>query len=73
MDPDFAQSGEPNKTPFNKAFDTNLPIFPWFELPENAYKLRRFGIAMEGAQNASPPGALLAGTPGRCIVIIDTI
>lgn len=40
-----------------------MSFWSWFELPENAYNLKRFNSAMEGAQNASPPDMLLEGAP----------
>ena len=47
--PKFGTSQEPNETALNLAFNTDLPVFPWYELPENAQRLRRFGIAMRTA------------------------
>ena len=61
LSPETAQSGEPNQTAFNCAFNTDLSWFPWLELPQNKYKLDRFSIAMEGVQNMASPGAILDG------------
>ena len=61
LSPETAKSGEPNHAALNKAFKTDLSMFPWFELPENKYRLNRFGIAMEGVQNMASPGAILDG------------
>ncbi|PSS38136.1 hypothetical protein PHLCEN_2v43 [Hermanssonia centrifuga] len=56
-------SGEPNQTAFNRAFETNLPMFHWLDLEENASRRRRFnGIGMEGTQNLVTPDAILQGT-----------
>ncbi|EPQ59057.1 S-adenosyl-L-methionine-dependent methyltransferase [Gloeophyllum trabeum ATCC 11539] len=60
-DPETAKSGEPNCTPFNRAFGTDLPGFAWFERPENRAKLVRFGIGMEGARNMAKPGNIYEG------------
>lgn len=54
LDPKLSNSAEPNEVAFNLAFSTSLAGFPWFELPENAYRLRRFGIGMKGAQQTLP-------------------
>ena len=59
---DMAKSGEPNHTAFNKAFNTDLSMFPWFALPENEYRLNRFNIAMQGVQNMGSPRGILDGT-----------
>ena len=59
---DMAKSGEPNHTAFNKAFNTELSMFPWLELPENKYRFNRFSIAMEGVQNMGSPRGILDGT-----------
>ncbi|KAJ3527088.1 hypothetical protein NM688_g8174 [Phlebia brevispora] len=61
MDEKFGPSQEPNETAFNKAYNTPLPVFPWWELPENALRLKRFGIGMQGTQNMASPGAILEG------------
>lgn len=48
-DPKLAHSQEPNETPFNAAFKTDLRWFDWYELPENEYRRRRFATALAGA------------------------
>ncbi|KAJ3554256.1 hypothetical protein NM688_g3204 [Phlebia brevispora] len=37
MDPEIGPSEEANETALNKAFNTPLAMFPWFELPENGF------------------------------------
>ena len=44
-----------------KAFSTNLFPFEWFELPENEYRRRRFGVVMDALTKLQPPDALLKG------------
>lgn len=61
VDPKLANSDEPTQTPFNLAFQTSLGIFPWFELPENAQRLQRFGLGMEGGKAMFNPKAVLQG------------
>ncbi|EIM80621.1 S-adenosyl-L-methionine-dependent methyltransferase [Stereum hirsutum FP-91666 SS1] len=61
LDPKLANSDEPTQTPFNLAFQTSLGIFPWFELPENAQRLQRFGLGMEGGKAMFNPKAVLQG------------
>jgi hypothetical protein len=40
-------TGDPNQTAFNKAFGTELDLWGWMSLEENAEKKRRFHWAME--------------------------
>lgn len=58
-DPVFAKSEEPNETALDKAFRSNLDFWDFLELPENAYRLKRFGIAMKGFFEAQDPKALI--------------
>lgn len=53
-DPLLTHSGDPGKTAFSKAYNTGLTAFEWLELPENAYKRKRFGLAMKGVQKGAP-------------------
>lgn len=72
LDPKLANSDEPTQTPFNLAFQTSLGIFPWFELPENAQRLQRFGLGMEGGKAMFNPKAVLQGEYA-CELILDII
>ena len=65
LDKKTGSSGEPNETAFNRAFNTPMPIFPWWELPENAVRLKRFTLGMQGTQNMASPGAILEGALRR--------
>ncbi|KAJ6576453.1 O-methyltransferase-domain-containing protein [Mycena vulgaris] len=47
-DPKTAFSDDPTHSPSQRVFKHNLPIFDWYELPENTYRRRRFGIGMIG-------------------------
>ena len=69
VDKTVAASQEPNEAAFNKAYDTQLSIFPWWELPGNAYRDKRFGIGMQGIQSRTSPEAIIEGTShrSRCI------
>lgn len=58
-DPVYAKSEEPNETALDKAFRSNLDFWDFLELPENAYRLKRFGIAMKGFFEAQDPKALI--------------
>ncbi len=51
-----------DNTAFNRALNTNMVYFSWLELPENAYRHKRFGASMKGVQNTTPPDSLLKGT-----------
>ena len=61
MSPNYGSSGDPSQAPFAVAHKTDLPMWAWFELPDNAYRLKRFSVAMEGVQNMGSPGAILEG------------
>jgi len=53
-DPASAESGEVTHTAFNKAFDTDMSVWPWYEKPENSARRRRFGAAMRGVVAMQP-------------------
>ncbi|KAF7369825.1 S-adenosyl-L-methionine-dependent methyltransferase [Mycena venus] len=44
-------------TPLNRAFNTHVGLFSWFERPENRVRFRRFGMAMDAGRRVSPPGS----------------
>ncbi|THG97673.1 hypothetical protein EW026_g4370 [Hermanssonia centrifuga] len=73
-DPKWTSSEEPNQTALNLAFKTDLTAFEWFELPENARRLRWFGLAMKANQEMTPQDEILGGfewkslPPGAVIV-----
>ncbi len=47
--------------PFNLAFNTQLGLFPWLELPENEDRLLRFGHAMVGTRQCETKNEILRG------------
>jgi hypothetical protein len=57
-----ASSQEPNDAPFNRAFNTRLGLWEWFELPENELRLRQFGKGMDGITNFFPAGHTIHGS-----------
>jgi len=48
-DPATASSNEPDQAPHQRAFRTDMFLFPWLELPENEKRLKRFNRSMHGA------------------------
>ncbi|KZV60678.1 S-adenosyl-L-methionine-dependent methyltransferase [Peniophora sp. CONT] len=46
---------------FNRALKTPLSVWEFFDTPEQEYRLRRFGMTMEGTKNMSPPLAIVDG------------
>ena len=62
VDPRTKFSMDADKTAFCLAYRTDQHFFMWFDQPENSYVHRRFGRAMDGAQNMSRPGAAIEGT-----------
>ncbi|KAA1470803.1 S-adenosyl-L-methionine-dependent methyltransferase [Dentipellis sp. KUC8613] len=61
LDPATSHSYEANKTAANKAFNTDLNMFPFFETPGNEYRMVRFGHAMNGSRAMMVPNAIVAG------------
>ena len=51
----------PPATPFNKAFGTPLPDYPWLEQPGNERRLARFGHAMTGTRQWEVEENVLSG------------
>ncbi|KAJ3567382.1 hypothetical protein NP233_g6407 [Leucocoprinus birnbaumii] len=46
---EFVKSrGKAGATPFNIAWETEKPLWEWYELPENAWRHKRFNAAMKG-------------------------
>ncbi|EJD00232.1 S-adenosyl-L-methionine-dependent methyltransferase [Fomitiporia mediterranea MF3/22] len=60
LDPKTAFSEEVNDSGFQKAFKTELPLWDFYELPENHYRRDRFTVFMSSA-NKMHPEAILAG------------
>src|SRR5882762_3133540 len=60
LDPKTAGSQELLDASFSRAFGRQAG-HEFFERPENAYRLRRFGAAMHGTQSSMSPGAILNG------------
>ncbi|KAJ7835943.1 O-methyltransferase [Mycena olivaceomarginata] len=61
-------------TPLNRAFNTHVGLFSWFERPENRVRFRRFGMAMDAGRRVSPPGSALyrfnwSTLPERALVV----
>ena len=52
--------------PFNVAFNTQLGLFSWFELPGNESRFRRFGHAMVGTRQYEIKKEVLQGTDILC-------
>ncbi|KAF8917304.1 O-methyltransferase [Mucidula mucida] len=61
LDPKHRHSDEPNHSPFNLAFKTDLPLFPFYEAPGNEARLVRFGIGMSGTTRTEPEDGILRG------------
>ncbi|KAJ7167796.1 O-methyltransferase [Mycena filopes] len=62
------------RLPFSRAFDTDTGFYYWLQRPENAYKLQRFGLSMQGTTTMDPVDAIYTGfdwgalSPGSIIV-----
>ncbi|KAG6865590.1 hypothetical protein C0991_001139 [Blastosporella zonata] len=67
-DPKTAYSSEPTHSPFNRACGVDVPIWAWYETPEQSYRRRRFAIGMYGLAQMQPPDLLDDGPyPARFI------
>ncbi|KAH8102740.1 S-adenosyl-L-methionine-dependent methyltransferase [Cristinia sonorae] len=53
-DPKTSHSQEPRDGAHQRAFGVDLDLFSWYEMPENAFRLRRFGNAMRSMQWSAP-------------------
>jgi len=60
-DPEMGNSSETTAAPFNKVYDTKETFFSFYERPDQAYRRRRFGIAMQGVEKMQPPTVILNG------------
>lgn len=56
---------------FNRAFNTPLSTWEFFDTPEHEYRMRRFGMSMEGQKNTSPPLAIVAGSRMRGLILVS--
>ncbi|KAF7304096.1 hypothetical protein MIND_00641100 [Mycena indigotica] len=52
---------KPNVYPYNRAFNTDLPMYYFLQRPENAYRLKRFALGMQGTETT---GSLSEGVLG---------
>ena len=49
-DPKTSHSQEPEDSPLARGFGKRMALFDWYDLPENAFRRRRFGNAMRSLQ-----------------------
>ena len=63
FDPVSGHANDIHDLGFNRGLQTPRTMWEFFDLPEQDYRLRRFGTAMEGTKNMSPPKAIV---DGRC-------
>jgi len=62
LSPDLKFSDEPGDSPLRLI--TSSTLWDWMETPAEKYRLRRFGIAMQGVQVVQPPSSTLNGITG---------
>jgi len=58
-DPATADSYEVKETAFNRGLSTDLTYWEYFDTPEQAYRLKRFGCGMRGVVALQPPNQIL--------------
>ncbi|KDR83075.1 hypothetical protein GALMADRAFT_263497 [Galerina marginata CBS 339.88] len=73
-DPMTAKSGEPDASPFARAMGRKETLWQFYERPEEAFRQRRFGIAMQGVKAFQPAAASLdafdwEGLPSGAVVV----
>ncbi|KAA1468515.1 S-adenosyl-L-methionine-dependent methyltransferase, partial [Dentipellis sp. KUC8613] len=61
LDPVTSHSYDPKKAAINKAFNTDLDYFSWYEAPGNESRLIRFGHAMNGSKAFTSNNAIVGG------------
>ncbi|KZV76728.1 S-adenosyl-L-methionine-dependent methyltransferase [Peniophora sp. CONT] len=61
FDPVSGHANDFHDIAFNRGMKTPLSIWELFDTPEQEYRLRRFGMTMEGTKNMSPPLAIVDG------------
>ncbi|KAJ6471347.1 S-adenosyl-L-methionine-dependent methyltransferase [Mycena sanguinolenta] len=61
LDPKDGRSSAPTSTAFNKAFNTDLPMFEFFDLPDQKFRMSRFGLGLAGATAMPGRNAILHG------------
>lgn len=61
-DPGTGSSGDPSKSPFNRAFNTEATMWEMFEQPGHERELKRFGLAMTIVKEVDPVEQLFACT-----------
>lgn len=61
-DPKTTRSDEPEAAVFYTSFpDVDVPIWDWYEQPDQSYRRRRFAVAMHGLGALQPPDLILKG------------
>jgi hypothetical protein len=60
-----AFSDNPIHAPFQRVFKHDLTVYDWYELPENAFRRRRFGIGMVGLAALRGEAVLSGGSKPR--------
>lgn len=58
-DVSIANSQEVNNTTLQKALNMNYTLWQYLDLPENAFRNRRFNIAMRGTSSLQPPSKIV--------------
>ncbi|KAJ7183858.1 S-adenosyl-L-methionine-dependent methyltransferase [Mycena filopes] len=61
IDPKDGLSNAPTNAAFNRAFNTDLPLFTWFDEPEQKHRMARFALGVSGATKMAFPEAILQG------------
>ncbi|KAI0314822.1 S-adenosyl-L-methionine-dependent methyltransferase [Amylostereum chailletii] len=75
LDPVSGHSTDMYDVAFNRAFNTKDFFFGWYELPENRYRLSRFGYAMDATAKMMVSKAIVDGLDWRGLgegaVVVD--
>ncbi|KAJ7070243.1 O-methyltransferase [Mycena belliarum] len=61
INPSREEPADELNTPLNRAFNTHVDLFSWYERPENRIRFRRFGMAMDASRKVQPPGVQSKG------------
>lgn len=71
-DPKMALSQEPNEAASQLALRTDMTYFDWMNLPENAARRKKFGIAMAATTNYSNDPIVYDG-PWHAVDLLNLI
>ncbi|VDB92395.1 unnamed protein product [Peniophora sp. CBMAI 1063] len=75
FDPVAGHANDIHNLGFNRGLQTPRTMWEFYDLPDQDFRLRRFGTAMEGTKNMAPPLAIVEGidwtASGEDALVVD--